>query len=162
MRHRRDLDQSSYSKVNIAAVWPAGPQIAPLPIPDVDQIERPKVHAPTPAAADVPAAVGRMIVMAYAALIGAFAAAAAGSAESVYVITISALFVVAFFTVPRIFLRVEPKNGSRANLYRFMRDGMQTYTGHNSGPAALVQMLIVPVLLTVAALFMGIAAAIYM
>jgi hypothetical protein len=43
-----------------------------------------------------------------------------------------------------------------------MRDGMDTFTGHSSGGAALIQMLIVPVLLTLGAAGMGIAAAIIM
>jgi hypothetical protein len=162
MRHVRSLDESSYSKVNVAAVWPASPLVAPVPVPDIEEPERTQVHAPTAAAPDVPAAVGRIIVAAYASLIAAFAFAAAGSPESIYVITISALFVVTFFSVPRIFLKVEPRNGGGANFYRFMRDGMQTFTGHCTGAAALVQMLIVPVLLTLAALVMGVAAAVIM
>jgi hypothetical protein len=43
-----------------------------------------------------------------------------------------------------------------------MRKGMDTLTGHCSGRAALVQMMIVPVLLTLGVAMMGIAAAIIM
>ncbi|WP_166042170.1 hypothetical protein [Sphingosinicella sp. YJ22] len=157
MRHERVLDKASYDKVEAPHLCLAGAQVAPLP---VGEIEAP--HMPTPAAPEVPAAVGGIIVAAYAALIAAFAVATVGSAESVFAVTISALFLVAFFTVPRIFLAVEPKARERSSFDRFMSDGIQTLTGHNSGAAALVQMLIVPVLLTFAALAMGIAAAIYM
>jgi hypothetical protein len=77
-------------------------------------------------------------------------------------ITISALFLVAYFTVPALFLRQEQKNGRRPSLDRFMRDGIETLTGHSTGGAALVQMLIVPVFLTLGVAVMGIAAAIIM
>lgn len=162
MRHEQILDKGSYSKVSVAAVWPANPLVAPLPIPDLEEPQQPEAFAPTPAAQDVPAAVGGLLVAAYASLIGAFALATVGSAESLYVVTISALFVVTFFTVPRIFLGVEPKAGKRPSFDRFMRDGLETLTGHSTGAATLVQMLIVPVLLTFAALAMGVAAAIIM
>lgn len=157
MRHERVLDKASYDKVEAPHLWVAGAQVAPLPVGEIEA-----AHMPTPAAPEVPAAVGAIIVAAYAALIAAFAVATVGSAESLFAVTISALFLVAFFTVPRIFLAVEPKARERSSFDRFMSDGIHTLTGHNSGAAALVQMLIVPVLLTFAALAMGIAAAIYM
>ncbi|MEL1765999.1 hypothetical protein, partial [Acinetobacter baumannii] len=84
-------------------MWTAGAQLAPMPVIEIEESE-PAAQMPTPAAPDVPAAVGGMIVVAYAALIGAFALATVGSAESFFAVTISALFMVAFFTVPRIFL----------------------------------------------------------
>jgi len=74
-------------------------------------------------------------------------------------IVIAALFVVMFFSVPRIFLTVEP-DGVRPSLDQFMANGTETLTGHNSGKAALVEILTLPVALTVAILAMGIAAAI--
>jgi hypothetical protein len=160
MRHEQFLDKGNYNKVSVAAVWPVSPLMGPLPIMDLEEPRQAEVFAPTPAAQDVPAAVGGLLVAAYAALIGAFALATVGSAESLYVVTISALFVVTFFTVPRIFLAVEPKVGSRPSFDGFMREGLETLTGHCTGGAALVQMLIVPVLLTFAALAMGVAAAI--
>jgi hypothetical protein len=42
-----------------------------------------------------------------------------------------------------------------------MARGLDTFTGHSSGKDALVQMLIVPILLTLGLLAMGIAGAIY-
>ena len=159
MRHEQVFEKDSYNEVSVAHVWPTGEHLAPLPISNRKEAQPAEHFAPTPAAQDVPAAVGGMLAAAYAALIGAFALATAGSAESIYVITISALFVVAFFTVPCIFLRVEPKVGSRTSFDRFLRDGLVTFTGHCTASAALVQMLIVPVSLTFAVLAIGIAAA---
>ena len=161
MRHERALDKASYEKVDAPHLRTGGPQVAPLPIAEYAG-HGAEAQVPTPSAPEVPAAVGAMIVAAYAGLIGAFAVATVGSAQSLFAVVIAALFVVAFFTVPRIFLAVEPKTQKRSSFDRFMIDGIQTLTGHNSGPAALVQMLIVPVLLTFAALAMGIAAAIYL
>ncbi len=161
MRQQRLLAKDSYDKVNIAAVWPAGPQLVPLPVPDLDH--GPAAGSdnamPTLAAPDVPVAVGKLIVAAYVALIAAFALATAGSRESIFMIAISTLFVVIYFTVPRIMLGQERGQADRPGFDAFMADGMQTLTGHSTGPAALVQMLIVPVSLTLAILAMGIAAA---
>ena len=159
MRHEKLRVTDSHEKVDIAAVWPAGAQIAPLPILDIEAPAA-SMAGPAPAAPDVPGAVGVMIVGSYAVLLGTFALGTIGSAYSIYMITISALFLVAYFTVPWLFFRQEPKNGRRPSLDRFMRDGMETLTGHSTGREALVQMLIVPVFLTLGVAAMGITAAI--
>lgn len=161
MRHEQVAERHSYTKVDVAAVWPLAPQIAPLPIPDImDHDAAPRFAAAS--APDVPAAVGVMIVASFASLIAAFAIATVGSVHSIFMVTISALFAVAFFTVPRLMLAVEPSTADRPGLDRFLENGMQTLTGHSSGKAALVQMLIVPVLLTIGALAMGVARAVYL
>jgi hypothetical protein len=103
-----------------------------------------------------------MIAASYVVLVGTFALATIASAYSVYMITISFSFLVAYFAVPWLFLRQEPKSGRRPSLDRFMRDGIDTFTGHSSGGAALIQMMIVPILLTLGVAAMGIAAAIIM
>lgn len=41
MRHEQIAAQESYTKVNVQALWPASAQIAPLPIPDVEQAASP-------------------------------------------------------------------------------------------------------------------------
>ena len=79
-----------------------------------------------------------------------------GSAESVFVIVIVGLFVITFFTVPRIVFAVERNSGDRASFDDFLCWGMNTFTGHNSGKAALIQMLIIPIMLTLGVLAMGI------
>lgn len=162
MLHEKILSDEHRNPANVAAVWPAGTLLAPFPIPDI--VERPSVEAfrPTPAADDVPAGVGGLLVAAYCALLAALAFTAVASRESAFAVAIAALFLVAFFTVPRIFFKVEPARGKRPSLDRFMHDGMETLTGHSSGGAALVQMLIVPVSLTLGILAMSVAAAIYM
>ena len=160
MRHEQLLVKDSHRKVDVAAVWPDGLQIVPLPILDIDEAPAPPQAGPSPAAPDVPGAVGAMIAGSYVLLLGTFALATVASAYSIYMITISALFLIAYFTVPWLFLRQEPKSGRRPSLDRFMRDGMETLTGHSTGREALVQMLIVPVFLTLGAAAMGITAAI--
>jgi len=132
-----------------AVAWLA-PTIVPLPLGDV---------APTraaPAAPDIPGSVGGMIVASYLALIVALYVATAGSRSSIFAISIALLFVAIFFTIPRIFFAVEPKMVRRPKFCTFLKRGMATLTGHSSGPAALVQMLVVPVFLTLAVLAMGI------
>lgn len=162
MRHERIASHSGLDQADVAAVWPILSQAAPLPIVEIEQLAAPDIQRSTPAAPDVPATVGRLIAGAYAALIAALFIAAAGSRDSVFVITICALFIVMFFTVPRLMFRAEADESVRPSLGRFLHEGMDTLTGHSSGSGALVQMLVVPVFLTIGVLCMAIAAAHYM
>jgi hypothetical protein len=159
MRHERIATEPGLDRAEVAAVWPILSQVAPLPIIEIEQPAQPDIHRSTPAAPDVPAAVGKLIAGAYAALIAALFIAAAGSRESVFVITISALFVVMFFTVPRLMFRAEADNSVRPSLERFLSEGMDTLTGHSSGAGALVQILVVPALLTIGVLIIAAVAA---
>lgn len=153
------LARQGYDSMDVAAVWPSSASIAPFPIPELEPIGQLQEFQATPAAPDVPAAVGRLIAASYGGLIVALAVATTASAESIFVIVIAGLFVIAFFSVPRIFFAVERDGGVRASLGDFLRNGMHTYTGHNSGKAALIQMLIVPIMLTLGVLAMGITIA---
>jgi hypothetical protein len=105
---------------------------------------------------DVPAAVGILLFTCYLALIGALAIATAGPGESKFALVIAALFVGAFFAVPRLILAQEPPDGARVTMDQFLARGMETFTGHHSGRAALVQMFVVPVLLTLGILTIAI------
>ena len=160
MRHEQIHIKDSFDTVDVAAVWPASTQVAPLPIPDIEGTAAQQTFRATAAAPDVPASVGSLIAASYAILVGAFALVTTGSKESIFAVAISALFVAIFFTVPRIFLSVEPRDGLRPTLNKFLDHGMETLTGHSSGGAALVQMLIVPVFLTFAVLTIGLLSAI--
>ena len=151
--------KQGYDSMDVAAVWPTSASVAPFLVPEMESIHQRLDFRATPAAPDVPAAVGGLIAASYAGLIAALAVATIGSAESIFVIVIVALFVVAFFTVPRIFFAVERDSGVRASFDDFLNKGMDTLTGHNSGKAALVQMLIVPIMLTLGVLAMGITIA---
>lgn len=111
---------------------------------------------------DVASGVGRLIVAAYAGLIAVFFAVFTGSSLALMSVMISAGFVAIFFSVPRIFFAVEPKAGRRPSFGEFMHKGIDTLTGHCTGKDALVQMLIVPVLLSLGLLAMGIAGGIYL
>ena len=159
MDGEQSFARRSYDSLDAAAVWPSSASLAPFSIPELQPFSLQPTFRATPAAPDVPTAVGGLIAASYAGLIAALAVATVGSAESIFVIVIAALFVIAFFTVPRIFFAVERDSGVRATLDEFLRNGMNTFTGHNSGRAALVQMLIVPILLTLAVLAMGITIA---
>jgi hypothetical protein len=110
------------------------------------------------AAPDIPSAVGKMLVAAYVALLATFAVTMAHSREALFAIAICVVFLTMYLSVPRILLGVEPRQGKRPSFDIFLYKGIETYTGHCSGKEALVQMLIVPVLLTFCALFMGIVA----
>ena len=56
MRHENLMKREGVDALDIAAVWPASSQVAPVPVPELAApIESAQ---PTPAAPDVPAAVG--------------------------------------------------------------------------------------------------------
>lgn len=112
------------------------------------------------AAPDVPAVVGILLFACYLALISALAIATAGPGESKFALVIAALFVVAFFTVPRLILAQEPVDGARVTMDQFLSRGIETFTGHCSGRAAMVQMFVVPVLLTIGVLSIAIIIAV--
>jgi hypothetical protein len=160
MRHER------ITRANIAAAaWPStidGIVLAEPEALELSAVAEPVQDGPTPAAPDVAAGVGGLIVAAYVGLILVFFAFFAGSPAATMAIAISAGFVAIYFTVPRIFFAVEPDKSRRPSLSDFMYRGMDTLTGHSSGRDALVQMLIVPVLLSLGLLAMGIAGAIYL
>ena len=158
MRHDQIHEETSYARVDIAAVWPASAHVAPVPLPEIEQAGAGVPFMPTPAAPDVPAAVGGLLAGSFFALLGAFTLATVGSAESLLAIAVCLFFMIAFFTVPRLFFGIEPKTGRRPSLDRFMREGMGTLTGHCAGRDALIQMMIVPVLLTLAVIAIGIVA----
>ena len=159
MNREQSFGQQGYDEIDIAAVWPCSTQVAPFPLWEIEPIRDRHEFQSTSAASNVPAAVGGLIVASYAGLIAALAIATVGSAESIFVLVIAALFVVVFFTVPRIFFAVERDSCVRASFDDFLNNGMDTLTGHNSGKAALVQMLVVPIMLTLGVLAMGIAIA---
>lgn len=159
MRHEQIADKASYTKVEFPAAWPAAARIAPAPLPNETDTADGRFVA-TPSCPDVPAAAGGLIAASYVGLVATFAVAMTGSAQSIFAIVVCGVFLAAFFAVPRLFLGLEQSTGRRPSFQRFMNEGMATMTGRSSGRDALVQMLIVPVLLTFGVIMMGIAAAI--
>ena len=145
----------------VAAVWPtAAIENMTVPAP----AEAPAQDAPfamTPAMADVPTAIGGLVIGTYAALILVFFALFANSPAALFAITICAFFVAMFFAVPRIFLGVEAAPVRRPSFDRFMRTGMNTLTGHSGGKDALLQMLMVPAFVTLGLAAIGIIGKIY-
>lgn len=110
---------------------------------------------PARAAPDMPKAAGAFMIASYAALMGAFVVTIHG-ARADFAIVIGVFYLSIFFAVPAIFLGMGDDGSRRPGLREFLDEGIDTATGRISGSAALVQMLIVPVLLTFAILAMGI------
>jgi hypothetical protein len=139
----------------VAAVWPTSAvEVMTAPAKPLAAVEAPFVA--TPAMADVPSAVGGLIVGSYAALILVFFGLFASSPLALFSITICAFLVAMYFAVPRIFLAVEAAPLGRPSFDRFLRTGLQTLTGRCGGRDALLQMLIVPVLLTLGLAAIGV------
>jgi hypothetical protein len=117
---------------------------------------------PAPAAPDVPVGVGRLIVASYVGIVVAFAIGFGGDRDTNFALTIVAFFVAIYLTIPRIFLAVESKTSRRPSLDQFLSEGMMTCTGWTGGKAALVQILIVPACLIIAAIAMSVIAQLVM
>jgi small-conductance mechanosensitive channel len=107
---------------------------------------------------DMPSAVGKMIVASYIALLGMFAVTMTGSRLSIFSVVIGFIFLFMYLGVPTVLLKTEPKRDQRPSFDHFLQKGIQTYTGPMSGKDVLMQMLLVPVLLTACALTIGIVA----
>ncbi len=120
--------------------------------------ERAGEARPKPASAvpDMPAVAGIFMVAVYAGLMGAFALTMAGDGATIFAIFIGAFYVFMFVSVPAVFLGVEQDGARRPSLAEFLEKGIETATGPISGTGALVQMLIVPFLLTLGVIAMGI------
>jgi hypothetical protein len=143
---------------NVAAVWPSLEAIA------ADQAARPEAarFAVTTAAPDLPAAVGGFIAASYAGLMAVFFAFFARSPLALFSIVICSGFVAIYFSVPRILLAIEADPARRPTLARFLRTGIDTATGRTGGKDALIQMMIVPVLVTLGLAAIGIIAKFYL
>ena len=142
--------------IAVPAAWPSPAAEAVAPPAPANDPAPAAPFAATAAVADIPAAVLRIVAGSYVALILLFFALFAGSPVALFAITVCAFFVAMFFAVPHIFLKIEAAPGRRPSFDRFMRIGMATLTGHSGGRDALVQMIIVPVLLTLGLGAMGI------
>lgn len=87
----------------------------------------------------------------YAATAGMFlaflAVMAAGFAhpEMILPMAIFTIFIVGFFGVPALWVRMKPDHADRAKSWsRFIGEGVQTYTGHCKGRDAAVLVLLLP------------------
>lgn len=144
MRHEQLENRDSFDIVDIAKIWPKGAEAEA------------SIAQPNPAAPDVPVAAGGLMAASYGALLAAFPLLIAHDGSSVFAIVIGAFYLAMFFAIPALFFRVEGDTSRRPELSTFLERGMHTATGHISGKGALVQMLVVPVLLTFGVLAIGI------
>lgn len=153
MRHEQLKDKDSFEVVEI---WTSEGPTSAAPT----ELEPARRTGPEAAVPDVPPAVGLMMAGVYVSIVALFALTIANAGQGPFMIAIDAMFLIAFFAVPTIFLKLERAPSRRPTMSRFLSQGMQTYTGHVSGGGALTQMFIVPVLLAFAVLAIGIIAAI--
>jgi hypothetical protein len=114
-----------------------------------------RLAQPTPAVPDMPKAAGAFMVAAYGGLMAAFALTIHG-ARADFVIVIGIFYLAMLVGVPAVMFGFEGDRSRRPDLLEFLGRGLKIETGRISGGAALVQMLIVPVLLAFAILAMGI------
>jgi len=129
-------------------------------VTDIEPYEGPPVIAPRmgeAAVADLPKAVGGLIVASYAAIIVAFGWAFFGQGDVLFNLGVCAVYLAMYLGVPWVFLKVEPKSGQpRPDFADFLERGLATWTGHVTGREALAQILTIPVAVAFAALGIGI------
>ncbi|HEX8217262.1 MAG TPA: hypothetical protein VF577_07335 [Allosphingosinicella sp.] len=159
MRHEQLSKEAAAGRAfPVAAAWPPLFEADAL-APPAAANDRPAV--PAPAVPDVPRGVWTVFVGSYALLIGVLFALMARSPLALMSILIAAGFVAIYFAIPRLFLKVEADPARRPSFDRFMDQGVETLTGHTGGRDALLQMMIVPVLLTLGLGAMGIIGLIF-
>lgn len=107
------------------------------------------------AAPDVPRAVALMIVGAYALIVASFLLLFARDTEAGLMVAVSAVYFTVYLGVPSVFFRTEGRSGE-IDLECFLRDGLNTWTGHVGGHEAIVQMLLIPVAVAIAITAIGI------
>ena len=103
MRHETVHQQPRTDAWDIAAVWPATTQVAPLPLPEMEASAREVDHPG--AAPHVPPVAGAFLVAVYASLLAIFAIGTTGSGPSLLPIVIAGSFLFIFFAIPAIFSR---------------------------------------------------------
>lgn len=104
---------------------------------------------------DLPREIGLMILGSYGAIMAAFIALFMRSADAAMMVVISALYVTMYLSVPAIFLKTESRSG-RLDMRTFMANGIETWTGHVGGRAALIQILSIPLTIACAVTAIGI------
>lgn len=104
---------------------------------------------------DVPAAVGWMILGAYALIMASFLVLFTRDMEAGLMVAISGVYFAVYLGVPTVFFRTEGRSGD-IDLRRFLKDGLNTWTGHVDGHEAIVQILLIPAALFVAITAIGI------
>ena len=99
---------------------------------------------------DLHPGVYKLFVGCWAALIAVFVATFAESPFTMFMLTVVIGYAIMFFGVPYVMSRVAPPRTNVANVpfFDFLRGQVQTLTGPVSGSEALMQVLMVPVCLT--------------
>ena len=103
-------------------------------------------HPATDRSFELPPVLYRATVGCYLGFLGVMAAGL-GNPGLLIPMAIFAFFIVAGFSLPAIWVRMQPDNPSRAMTWpRLVREGVATHTGRVTARDAAVQMLILPVL----------------
>jgi len=115
---------------------------------------------PTTAAADIPAAIGWGLVGIYAAIMLDFVLFFTASRMAALMVGVSFTYFVVYLAVPAAFFRIESVatgRNRRVSLNNFLKNGLQTWTGHVAGWEAIAQIFTIPVVLAVALFAIGLA-----
>jgi hypothetical protein len=128
--------------------------VASGPVSDDIGIESPTTHAP--AAPDVPKRVGYAVIGALGFAMLCFMAFFSGTGEARFMTAISLFYLTVYLAVPVVFFRIHRRSPRQVDWPTFMKQGINTWTGHLTGREAFIQIMTIPVALVVAAIAMGI------
>ena len=112
------------------------------------------------AAPDVPAVVGWALIGAFGLIMLGMLTFFTGSGEAVFMAGVCIVYLAVYVGAPVVFLRIE-KRGGRTDLDTFLEKGLETWTGHVGGRAAITQILLLPTAVAVAICGMGIVVRIF-
>jgi hypothetical protein len=111
-----------------------------------------------PARADMHPSVFRVAFVCWLALLSVFWVTFFVSSSALFMVVVSTFYAVVFFGVPYTFWRINPKRASpRQGLHEFLRTPFETMYGVVSGREALLQVIMVPLAVTLGGIAMGIA-----
>lgn len=126
-----------------------------MPIVDVAELPDRVVTTGEAAAPDMPAAVGWMILGAYTLIMASFLLLFARDTEAGLMVAISGIYFTVYLGVPAVIFRTEARSGD-IDLRHFLKNGLNTWTGHVDGREAIVQILLIPAAVLLAVTAIGI------
>ena len=127
--------------------------------PAAARLAKSAAHAAAKASAygDIHPGVYKTFVGCWAALIAVFLATFAESPYTLYMLAVVIGYAIMFFGVPYVMSRMAPPDTTvgKASFLQFLRGEVDTFTGHVSGAEALIQVIMVPLALTLGAIAIG-------
>lgn len=127
-----------------------------VPPPRIVTLERAAPAEPWRNPSDMPLAVHQLALACWVAFLGVFWITFAFSGKAEFMVAISTVYAIVFFTVPMILTRMFPaETRKHRDLSAFLKGRFEIFGGSLSGFDALVQVIVVPASLTLGGIAIG-------